>query len=129
MVSKGIWGKAAAAEEPLKGEAAPFPVTMQATDDKAKMASADRGCSSAPLFHGPQIEGGGGIGCWECVGVCVLLVIKESRDKSYFITTISISFTARFVTCAGRLGNIMRNQNSQHMMKSKFKLPREHYDF
>lgn len=28
---------------------------MQASDDKAKMASADRDCSSAPLFHGLQM--------------------------------------------------------------------------
>lgn len=39
---------------------APFSLTMQAADDKAKMASADRGCSSAPLFQGPQMRGGDG---------------------------------------------------------------------
>lgn len=57
MESEGIWGEAAAGEEPLKGEAVrtSFSVTMQTTDDKAMMASADRGCSSAPLFHGPQM--------------------------------------------------------------------------
>ncbi len=47
---------------------APFSVTMQATDDKAKMASADRGCSSAPLFHGPQMGWEGGVvHVWVCV--------------------------------------------------------------
>lgn len=30
-------------------------VTEQGTDDKAKMASADRSCSSAPLLNGPNM--------------------------------------------------------------------------
>lgn len=37
-----------------------FSVTMQPTDDKTQMASADSSCSSAPLFHGPQTGCTGG---------------------------------------------------------------------
>lgn len=58
-LAKGLW---------KAKPSAPFSVTMQATDDKAKMASADRGCSSAPLFHGPQVGWeGGGMHVWVCV--------------------------------------------------------------
>lgn len=50
-----------------------FSVTMQATDDKTKMASADSSCSSAPLFQGPQTgcTGGGDEALGVCVCVCV----------------------------------------------------------
>ncbi len=77
MESKGIWGEAAPDEEPLKGEAvSPLHVTVQATDDKAKMASADSGCSSAPLFHGPQMGWEGGV-IHVCVCMCVYMCVAS----------------------------------------------------
>lgn len=69
-----------------------FSVTMQANDDKTKMVSADSGCSSAPLFHGPQIGWtGGGMRLKEhtCVSVCMCMNVcvtsKWEKSKSGFI--------------------------------------------